>query len=273
MTKKYKGIVEINNSDYHAEKEHLSSSNLKLLLKDPEDFYKSKILGEAKEYSTNTLNAFAEGSYAHALILEPEVIEEEFRFFDGWRKQGKEWEKFKAENSGYDILSKPQKVRVEKWVRAYSELPAATNLIEGGKAEHTLFGKLMDVPIKVRADYINIERGYIADVKTTSSPADIDSFKYTIDSFNYDLSAALYSMMFESHYKKDFDFYFIVLSKRDSDCQVYKVSDDTRKRGESMVIQALSTYKKCKKSGLWVLPNKIKSDKVEDEGEYQIQEI
>ena len=39
----YKGIYKtLSNSDYHKEEKHLSSSNLKLLLKDTEKFYKEK---------------------------------------------------------------------------------------------------------------------------------------------------------------------------------------------------------------------------------------
>ena len=43
----YKGIYKtLSNDNYHAEEKHLSSSNLKMLLKDPSKFYKEKILGE-----------------------------------------------------------------------------------------------------------------------------------------------------------------------------------------------------------------------------------
>lgn len=84
---KFKGIVECTNEEYHGEKNHLSSSNFKMLLNDPEEFYKHKILGEPKEISNRTQAAFDEGSYAHSLILEPHMIEQEYVFFDGWRKQ------------------------------------------------------------------------------------------------------------------------------------------------------------------------------------------
>lgn len=267
----FKGIVDISNEEYHAEKEHVSSSNLKSLLKDPEEFYNQKILGQRPEYSKSTLNAFDEGTYAHSLILEPEKVKDEFRFFEGWKKQGAEWDYFKSINSNFIILSKPQKVRVEKWVEAFKELPSAVNLIEGGYPEKTLFGDLMGVPVKVRADYINVDCGYIADVKTTSSLTDLDSFKYTIDRFNYDLSAALYLMMFEKYYKKSFDFYFIVLGKRETTCDVYKLSKESRSKGESLVNKALSIYKKCKKTGIWT-SEEAKSKKISLE-DYEILEV
>ena len=271
---KFEGIVKCSNEEYHGEKKHLSSSNLKLLLKDPNLFYEEKIKGNIKPVSTSTQNAFDEGSLAHSLILEPHMVKKEYKFFQGFRKQGKDWEKFKKENqhSNCVLMSASQKKKVENWVSGYKKLPIATDLIKGGKSEHTLFGELMGVPIKVRADYINIDRGYLADVKTTSNPTDVESFKYTVKSFEYDLSAALYSMMFEKFYDKEFKFYFIVLGKRDNSCEVYCLSDTSRKLGEGKIIRALQKYKQCKKSGIWKLNDSQKSDMIESNN-YEILEV
>lgn len=273
--KEYKGIVKINNEDYHAEKKHLSSSNLKSLLKDPALFYKEKILGERKEHSSSTQAIFDDGTLAHTLILEPHMFDKEFRVFPGFRKAGKDWEEFKSDpaNEGFLLISRAQKMKVENWVNSYRNLPTAVNLIKGGNPEETLFGELMGVPVKVRADYINSDLGYIADVKTTSSPTDVEGFKHTVNSFEYDLSAALYSMMFQQHYGKPFDFYFLVLGKRDASCEVFKLSEASKKLGESKVVQALSLYKKCMKSGLWELKSGAKSDTFEEEGTYEILEV
>ncbi len=264
------GIVECSNEVYHGEKNHLSSSNLKLLLKNPEDFYNEKILGNKKEVSSSTQANFDEGSYAHTLILEPDNVDE-YKIFNGLQKKGEEWEKFKVSNPDKVLLSKSQKIRVENWVKTYGELPEAVELIKGGKPEISLFGELLDVPIKVRADYINVDEGYIVDVKTTSSPTDIDNFKYTIESFGYDLSAALYLRMFENHYGKKFDFYFLVLGKREATCEVYKLSEKTRQSGDLKISKALSIYKKCKNSGIWSLEKVEKSDKIKSG--YEIQEV
>ena len=265
---KLKGIYkDLSNNDYHSEKLHLSSSNLKLLLKDPMKFYDEKILGNRKNESKAV---FDEGNYAHSLILEPHTIDDEYAFFSGFRKSGKDWQNFKAQHEGKILLSKPQKHRVEKWVASYESLPVATNLISGCDAEYSLFGKLMDVPVKVRADAINIEKGYIADVKTTSYDTDVDSFKYVVDSLRYDLSASLYCQMFEQHYEKPFDFYFIVLGKKDGQCQVYKASEQTLEKGRRDVFKALKFFKEFKKNN-WQIEEK--NDIIEEDTEYEIQEI
>ena len=245
------GINICTNSEYHGDKSYFSSSNLKLLLKNPEKFKHEIVDGSKPE--EKQVNAFDEGNYAHTLILEPENVEAEYAFFTGFRKAGADWESFKAANSDKIILSKPQKHRVEKWVEAYKALPAAVSLVKGGESEYSLAGQLYDIPIKVRADYINIESGYIADVKTTSYNTDIDSFKYVIDSLRYDLSAALYCKMFENYYGKKFDFYFIVLGKRDNLCQVYRMSEATMRKGDLMVLEAINKFKKCAESNIWTI--------------------
>lgn len=247
------GINDCTNEEYHGDKNYLSSSNLKLLLKDTEKF-KTEFIEGVKE--RKQVNAFDEGSYAHALILEPHVIEDEFAFYSGFRKSGKAWEEFKRMHDGKIILSKPQKHRVEKWVESYNERSEAISLVSGGVAEQSIVGTLNDVPIKVRADYVNVEKGYIADVKTTAYSPDVDSFKQVIDMFSYDLSAALYCQMFEQYYNKPFDFYFIVLGKKDHICEVYKMSDTTMNKGKLEVSKALKIYKECKEKNDWTNNNK-----------------
>jgi hypothetical protein len=274
MTKKYEGIVDINNTDYHAQKEHISSSNLKTLLKDPAAFYDQKILGNREIVSKALQAIFNDGTLAHNLILEPHMFDTDFEVFDGLRKAGKAWEAFKLQHkdSGKVLISKSQLRKVNMWVDSYRNLPAAVDLIKGGKSELALFGELEGVPIKVMCDYINIESGYIADVKTTSGLIDVDSFRDTVNSFSYQLSAALYSQMFEKHYGRPFDFYFVVLGKRCVTCEVFKLSKKSRKEGDKMVKQALDIYKKCKESGIWEKEVEFNDDE-NNKGDYEILEI
>ena len=135
----YKGIYkELSNDKYHAEKEHLSSSNLKMLLKDTNQFYKDKILGEKEPLKGAFLD---EGNYAHSLILEPHRINDEYLFFEGNRKAGKDWKAFEAKHkdSGKIILSAAQRVKVKGWVASFNKRPEALDLIEGAHNELTIF--------------------------------------------------------------------------------------------------------------------------------------
>ena len=268
-SKKFEGVyTNLSNDDYHAEKAHMSSSNLKMLLKDTEKFYQEKVLGKKENIQKN---AFDEGNYAHALILEPELIEDDYAFFPGFRKSGKDWEQFKESNGGKIILSKPQKARVEKWFEAYKQRPEAVELITKSKPEVSLFTELAGVPIKVRADALSVEHGFIADVKTTAYNPEIDSFKLVVENLKYDLSAALYYTAFEKKYGKPFDFYFIVLGKKDIICEVYKASRQTLDKGNLEVMEALNIYKKRLESGDW--SNGVKSLTLDVQTNYEIQEI
>lgn len=270
MKKLIKGINEVTNSEYHGDKTWLSSSQLKLILKSKEQFYKEVFKGER---TSLTGGFFDEGSYTHSLILEPETIPDEYVIWDGWRKQGKEWESFKAEHedSGKILLSKPQSKRCEGYLRAFKNRPEAVNLVSKGKAEHSICTELLGVQVKKRSDWINVEEGYIADVKTSAFPVDLESFRMTIDKYQYDLSAALYCMIAEEHYGKPFDFYFICISKGELVCEVFKTSEATMEAGKYKVIKALQTYKECISSGDWT--DKKIASKSEVETDYEILEI
>lgn len=262
------GINEnITNSVYHSDKTYLSSSNLKTLLKDPMQFYKEKILGEREERSSAS---FDEGTYTHLAILEPHLLEQEVAIYDGWRKYGQDWENFKEANEGKLLLSKPQKFRCDEYVKAFERNEAAVAVLKGGAPEYTICSKILDVPVKIRADYINIDKGYIADIKTTGYGAGTPVFKNTVQQFMYQLSAALYCQVAYDHFGKLFDFYFIVISKTDLQCDVYKASPTTLNEGHSLVNKALVLYKKCLDTGLWKLDQPMQHNFGLD---YEIEEV
>lgn len=262
------GLNNVTNREYHADTTHLSSSSLKLLITDLETFYQEKVLGIKPEQVEKA--AFTEGSYVHSLILEPDNIANEYAFFEGWRKAGKEFDQFKELNAGKVILSKPQVHRCDAWAAAIKRRPEAMELLSGGESEHTICANLLDVAIKVRCDYINVDKGYIADIKTTGQISDIDVFKQTMKDFYYHLSAALYCQVAEVHYGKEFDFYFVVVSKIENTCEVYKLSKASKSTGQSLIIHALKRYKQCKETGIW---NADDLQKVIKPTTYEIMEI
>lgn len=255
------------NQDYHANRTHLSSSMLKLILKDVEEFNRQWNKGLKSEQSNP---AFTEGSFVHSLILEPEKVLEEYAIYEGLRKAGANYEAFVDANKGKVIISIAQKIRCESLYKAYAAQEVAVRLLSTGFSEHTMQTEVLGVPVKARADYINVERGYIVDVKTTSYPSEIDLFKQTLADFAYDLSAALYCQIAYQVYGKLFDFYFVVLSKSDLSCEVYKASTETLSNGAAKVTQAIIKYKQCKDSGLW-LDNTQKVSY--DTKNYEVQEV
>lgn len=255
-------ILGTDNASYHADRSRLSSSSLKLLLADPGAFYQKYVVGGVPEEQKDV---FDEGSLVHSLILEPETVVERYAIYPGMRKQGAEWEAFKSNNPGKVHLSAPQMMRCEKLCKAHEAVHLSTSLLENTLKEHNLLAEFMGVALKARADYINVEKGYIGDVKTSSMPTDPDIFRGTVSQYAYDLSAALYCLIAEEVYKKRFDFYWNVLSKADSGVGVYKMSVATRATGMEKVIRALHMYKLCIKTGKWEtgLTSELESDIIE----------
>lgn len=255
------------NEAYHADTTHLSSSALKLLLKDPAQFKHEYVDGYRRSISST---AFEEGTLTHALILEPHIIETEYAIYEGLRKAGKLFEEFVENNPNKRIISIAQMTRAERLFAAYSALPVATKLVSGGLSEHSMNGSIIGVPVKSRADYINVTDGYIVDVKTTSGPTDIEAFRASCLQYCYDLSAALYCDIAAQVYGKLFDFYFVVLSKTDWQCAVYKASSEFLTQGNVGVTTALVLYKKCLESGVWQLTQPRKDFSTAD---YEIEEV
>jgi hypothetical protein len=266
------GLNDCDNSDYHADRKYLSSSVLKAVYKSLDIYYNEYILGNKREISTSTQSAFDLGSLVHSYILEPDKTLNDFAFFTGFRKAGKEYEDFlAAQNTGKTVVSSAQKQQAEAMIESFKTCDAAKNLISNGFAEQTICGTLKGVPIKVRFDWINVEDGYIADVKTTSYPSEKESFKMTVDGLMYHLSAALYCAMAEQYYGKKFDFYFIVLSKKDRTTDVFKMSEETMQAGIDVMNTALMKYKKAKEINVWT--ELTEPAKVLKDVDYIIQEI
>lgn len=244
----------LTNQDYHADLSAQSSSMLKALLKDPAQYYVDYILGQRVEQEKAY---FTEGSFIHSLILEPETIAARYAIYPGMVKRGKAFEEFKALNAGKEILSAAQVLRCEKLAKAFRALPVALGMLSDCLVEHTLYGEIMGVKVKMRADAINIAKGYISDVKSTSSPSSVDFFKNDIKDYSYDLSAAFYCEIARQNYGTPFDFYWKVLSKADEGCEVYKASAQTLATGTALYTQALALYKQGVSTGVWEPKRKL----------------
>lgn len=243
------GVNHCSNQDYHGDAKFFSSSGLKKLLENPALFYKECILRERKVEEENS--AYTEGSLLHSMVLEPEQVAKEYAFFTGMRKQGPDFEVFKETNKGKVIIGIGQKTRCDIYYKSYLKNPLAVALITGGFAEYSIAQVYREMNLKMRADYINLDKGYIVDLKTSSHSIDVESFKQTVDQYKYELSAALYLAIVEQFYGRSFDFYWIPVAKKEDDCQVYLMSKDTRRRGQEMVHKAIAKYHECIATNNW----------------------
>ena len=253
------------NEAYHAEREHKSSSALKLILKDPRQYYKNYVLNEPQHFSADALSI---GSYAHTRVLEPHLEQEEYAFFNGARRSGDEWKKFKEEAGNKTIITRSQKKLVDDMMDSYEEAVvvlgnakdertvAISSFFSGGQAEETLCGEIDGFKIKTRFDYRKVKDGYasINDLKTTAAPmgsATLEDVEDICKHWGYDVSAALYADLATQETGIKHDFYFVFISKKDNVTRIFKASEEMLERGRQTYRKAIATLKECESSGIY----------------------
>lgn len=244
------------NEDYHADREYISSSGLKLLLKDAQKFHKVYVLGEEDAAGGNQA-AFDFGSFVHCMILEPHLLEKEFAIYQGATRRGAVYEAFLEENLDKIIITQSQKILADKLMLGFDEAIVdiegephfVAEFYRGGDAEYTVCTELDGIKVKVRTDYLRGKQ--IHDIKTTSSYLDRTSIEKTCAMFGYDTSAALYVDTLDNVLGGSHSFYFTFLSKKDGTCKIYKASEQMIESGRKKYKEAIKLLKRARKSGVY----------------------
>lgn len=254
---------ELTNEKYHAVKTYYSSSQLKEANEDIQTFHKIYVTGEIqKEFSTQARAAMDTGTYYHTAILEPEMLTKECAVWDGIRK-GKAYEEFLVNNKGKTIITAKDFEKANALISATKNDPQTLKLISKGEPELSAFTELEGVKIRVRTDWIDLERGFLLDLKSMSGNVrDQMNIKKKIDSMDYDLSAALYIDAFNAVFKKlkkkgqIKDFYWSFASKDQVSCQVYRATEEMIRVGRAKYKKALREIAEAEAKG-WVFESKV----------------
>jgi hypothetical protein len=187
----------ISNSDYHADKEFYSSSQLKNAIDSSASFRYYLENGKDEEtapWTPSVFRAMDYGSLVHALLLEPHVVRDEF---------------------------------AKKAVKATKEHSFAWNLLNNnGYSEYS--GYIVEpktgLKLRIRTDRLSLKDG-IVDVKTTES---IEKFWQKAKwEFHYDLSAYMYCyvhMLITGEWPV---FWFVVIDRKNR-VAVNRVLEDSR---------------------------------------------
>lgn len=249
-------INDLTNHDYHATSA-ISSTNCKDLLISPWRYHYNK----HTERKTTTAMNF--GTLFHSLVLEPEKFDDHYFIAEKpnrTTKAGKEKYNQLLEECGDRIwTSTDDFLRAEDMRDNLMKNDVVKHILADGKAEQSTFwvDEHSDVKCKARADYININinSGYIVDLKTTSNLADEICFRSTIEKYLYQLSAAFYCDGFKKATGKDFDFFIIAIeSIAPHNYGIYKLGSDLIEQGRAKYRQALSVYCDALKRGLFDIP-------------------
>lgn len=261
--------LDVSNKEYHDDREYISSSGIKKLFHDELAYEDEYINGNKVSKQSNGLD---EGTVTHTAILEPHLYDSTVAIYPEFTKAGNKFHNFQLANPGKIILSQSQEMRIKNLLKAYNSRPEAVNMINESEKEFTLCDIINDVKVKIRCDAININKGYIADIKTTGYTAEYETFKANAYSkmLSYDISAALYCQVAEQIYGKPFDFYYIVLSKQDYTCEIYKSSEQSNINGRLKIVKALEKLKYFREHGKWP---KQKIETSRKHSNYEIKEL
>lgn len=237
----------LSNSEYHEITQATSSTVLK-------DFYKGKNAAHcfkkyiAKSVPHKSSEAMLIGSATHKYILERRAFKNEFIVWEGGRKAGKDWNEFKEQNKGKDILSLAQMDQIRAMHKAVYACPEARQLLSGGQAEESVIWRDKDTGLllRARADYVKMHKGVkiLVDLKTCLSAEP--------ETFTRDLIKLCYPIQ-EAHYREGFSrdkdgeevqvtFAFIAVEKETNTVQVYTLDDGFDEAGYFLWRQTLNKW-------------------------------
>ena len=247
MTLKMGKNAYIENEAYHADREFLSSSAVKLLLDDEIEYFNKYVKGEKVEGK----EFFDFGSLVHTMRLEPHLVQEEFAIFPGDKRNRAEYAEFCEANEGKIIMTANDYKAAAKLVAALKRHRLANKLLDEGEPEIPYCTKLEGVPVKIKCDMANVPL-LVADLKTSSKPLNRRNLEEVCDMYDYDLSAAFYLDVLNKVCKTEMeDFYFVFINKKSCQVKVAKASKSMIARGRKKYKEGLKKYKRLTKSGFF----------------------
>lgn len=232
------------------------------MLEDPEVFYKKYV---TKEIVRESIPAFDVGTYFHTAVLEPEKLDEECAVFGGGIRRGKEWDDFKSKSGSRAIITKSEKETADKLISAIKDSPICMGFLDSSKPEVSAFIEIyvfgediysikedvayvlvsvgwvpsLDIEpealkefgtkiiLKTRADALGIGTGVISDLKsTTGNCKNAYEMQGKVNSYQYDLSAALYLDVFSMASNEEYHtFVWLFASKDMGNARAYRATD------------------------------------------------
>lgn len=212
----------------------LSYSSAKHLLKSPKwfDYKRRKPDPETQ--------ALRDGKLVHTEILEPQKYDE-FTFVDTSSKNTTKWKLAVEQNGKPYTYTMKEKYMNNRIASAFLQNDACVAFLNGSEVEVPAIEMVDGIPFRAKADIYRAGE-FVADVKTTNDGLqDIElkngtlknQFAFTIDKYDYDLQAYLYTQMYNVP-----EFYWLVVDKTTTDIGIFKASEETLEKG-ALKLQAI----------------------------------
>lgn len=243
--------IRISNKEYR-EREGVSSSDLKKLMKSPAHFR------YWKDNPQEDTPALLFGRSAHKYMLEKSDFFNEFAVApncDRRTKDGKaEWQLFQESNTDKDIITIDDFDKIEEMHKALYETPFVAKLLQGVK-ELSFFTTDDDtgLTIKCRPDCITeVDGNYILiDYKTCNDAEDMKFYRDSIK-FGYDLQMAYYMDILQKVTGKEFQVVIIAQEKTAPyEVNVFELTEDYLENGRDLYKELLNVYKECLETDNW----------------------
>jgi exodeoxyribonuclease VIII len=201
------------------------------------------------------------GSMIHHLILEPETFDKHYMIAEipkRTTKAGKaEYAELLEQANGRKLVAVDDFLNAQQMRHNLAKNPVVGSLLSSGAAEQATFwqDELTGVECKAKADFLNLEKGLIIDLKTTSDLASELCFKWTLNKYQYHLSAAFYQQGFKQVTGEKCDFFCVVVETfAPFNYAIYKIGEDLLERGYGLCREALRLYKQAESKGSFELP-------------------
>jgi hypothetical protein len=205
-------------------KQYLSNSDIGTLLNNPQGY------GKSRPDSKNLL----EGRYFHQLLIEPEKAQV-IPFVDVTTRTTKEYKNYCEENNLEMCMLKKEKEDIERLVSVMKRNITFYDEIyrEGNLFETPAITEIGGLKWKGKADILTNDS--IIDLKTT---ADIQKFKYSARSYNYDSQCYIYQTLFGK------PLVFYVVDKATAQLGIFRPTEEFVRGGEAKVLKAVEVYQK-----------------------------
>lgn len=228
--------------EYH-KAEALSKGKMDKLEKSP---------AHLKAETQNVSDAMILGSAFHAITLEPDKFNQEYRILEEGKTKTSKL-KQQAEDDKVELLSFKDFVTIKNMADAVKVHPIASKLFNHGDPEQSFFWEHPQYGFlcKCRPDWINLKNDIIIDLKSITE-ADNETVRKQIANFNYHRQ--------EYHYRSGIDivteinhkFLFVFVEKKDPyGINVVQLDDETKMAAQDDCEKLYTQYADCLEAGSW----------------------
>ena len=222
-----------------------------------------------REYFYRKLTGFTEtpamllGTLVHAMVLEPETLDDHFAVFD-W-KDSKRTKVYRDAKLAFETEAQGKRIiDTDLWDEAKSiadhlKTDRNSQLLFSQKLlkEHVILGHKFDgFDVKGKLDAIDLEKRLVIDLKTTTQAFDDQSFQRYAASKGFLIQSAFYMDLARMEFGQDFTFVFCCVQTK-SPYLTRKIivnpnaSPDYVTEGRCLYEDALHGLSNCKKNDNW----------------------